>query len=224
MPTFEYTLRRNLREIRRSFRAQQRQALVLVKPSVAATPEVYRCPWCLRDPVYVHYHDNEWGRLCTDDLKLFEFLVLETSQAGLSWLTVLKKRENYRALFAGFDPVKVADFTQADVDRMVLDPGIVRSRRKINAAINNAQVFLGIKREYDRFADYIFTFLPERRPIVNNPARVIEIPANTPYSDALAADLRKRGMQFIGSTICYAHLQAAGFVNDHLVKCSFKHA
>ena len=224
MPSFEYTLRRNLREIRRSFYAQQRQALLLVKPSVAASPEVWRCPWCLRDPVYVQYHDTEWGKLCTDDRKLFECIVLETSQAGLSWLTVLKKRENYREAFAGFDPVKVAKFTEADVDRMVTNPGIIRSRAKIKAAINNAKVFLSISKEFDGFSNYLFSFLPDRKPIHNSVNRLIEIPAHTPISDRLAVDLKKRGMKFIGSIICYAHLQATGYINDHLNKCSFKNS
>ncbi len=221
MPTFEYNLRRNLRELRRSINA--RPKLVPVKPADdGAPPEIYRCPWCLRDPLYIQYHDTEWGKLCTDNQRLFEFLVLETSQSGLSWFTILKKRENYRAAFAGFDPHRVANFTDAHIDRLVTNPGIIRSRPKIAAAVNNAQTFLAITREFDTFANYLLTFFPDRKPIHNSVNRLIEIPATTPLSDRIAADLKKRHFKFIGSTICYAHLQATGFINDHLNKCAFK--
>jgi len=194
------------------------------RPRVRQTPdkEIFRCPWCLTDPLYTRYHDDEWGKFCADDQRIFEFITLEAAQAGLSWFTILKKREGYRAAFAGFDPVKVANFTNADIERLVLDAGIVRCRAKIVAAIRNAQVFLEIAKERGSFADYLLDFFPQRKPIVNKVGRLEDIPASTPLSGRIAVDLKKRGLKFFGPTICYAHLQATGFVNDHLDACAFK--
>ena len=181
-----------------------------------------RCGWCGTDPLYVAYHDNEWGREVNDDQTMFEFLVLESAQAGLSWITILRKRENYRKAFAGFHVKKVAAFTSKDVDRLMLDAGIVRNRLKIEATINNARCFLEIQKEFGSFCDYLRSFLPDGKPIINQWKTLDEIPASTPLSDAISKDMKKRGFKFFGSTICYAHLQATGYVNDHLMDC-FRH-
>jgi DNA-3-methyladenine glycosylase I len=186
------------------------------------TDEVRRCGWCGDDPLYVRYHDEEWGRLVDDDHTMFEFLVLEGAQAGLSWLTILRRREGYRQAFAGFDVHKVARFTAADVERLLVDPGIIRNRLKIESAISNAQRFLEIQEEFGSFCGYLRSFLPDGKPIVNHWTALSEIPASTPLSDAISKDMKKRGFRFFGSTICYAHLQAVGYVNDHLVDCSFR--
>lgn len=178
-----------------------------------------RCSWCLGDPEYIRYHDEEWGRPVYDDKKLFEFLVLESAQAGLSWLTILRKREGYRNAFANFDPVKVAQFTEKDVERLMQDAGIIRNRQKIAAAIGNARVFLDIQKEFGSFSDYIWGFLPDRKPIVNNRSDQGTVPARTELSDRISADLKKRGFKFFGSTICYAHMQATGMINDHIQDC-----
>jgi len=172
--------------------------------------------------LYTRYHDDEWGKFCDDDQRLFEFLTLEASQAGLSWFTILKKRENYRAAFAGFDPEKVARFTAADEARLLNDAGIVRCRAKITASIRNARVFLDVAKERGSFADYLLSFFPNRTPVNNSVTRMEDIPATTPLSTQIAKDLKKRGMKFFGPTICYAFLQATGFVNDHLDACAFK--
>ncbi|MCK9469356.1 MAG: DNA-3-methyladenine glycosylase I [Porticoccaceae bacterium] len=184
----------------------------------ATTDTLVRCPWCGSDPLYQHYHDNEWGVPCYDDDKLFEFLVLESAQAGLSWITVLRKRENYRRAFAGFDAQKIARFNKRSVERLMNDAGIVRNRQKIEAAINNARVFLTIREEFGRFSDYFWNFC-DGSPIVNRFATLAEVPASTPLSDTISKDMKQRGMRFFGSTICYAHMQAMGMVNDHLVGC-----
>ncbi len=181
-----------------------------------------RCPWCGDDPLYCDYHDREWGREVRDDGVMFEFLTLESAQAGLSWITILRKREGYRRAFHGFDPVKVAAMTDADVERLMCDPGIIRNRLKIKAAIDNARLFLEVQREFGSFCDYLRGFLPEGRPVVNNRKSLAEIPASTPLSDAIARDMKRRGFKFFGTTICYAHLQAVGYVNDHLADCSFR--
>jgi len=178
-----------------------------------------RCDWCGDDPLYVKYHDEEWGRLVEDDQKMFEFLVLESAQAGLSWITILRKRENYRKTFAKFDAKKVAKFDAADVERLMNDPGIVRNRLKINAAISNARCFLAIQKEFGSFCAYLRTFLPKGQPIVNRWKTIDEIPPRTELSDTISKDMKRRGFKFFGSTICYAHLQATGFVNDHLLGC-----
>jgi DNA-3-methyladenine glycosylase I len=185
--------------------------------------EIKRCGWCGDDPLYRDYHDNEWGREVTDDLKMFEFLTLESAQAGLSWITILRKRENYRWAFAGFDVERVAAFTDADVERLITtDSGIIRNRLKVKAAITNARAFINVQREFGSFYAYLRSFLPSGEPIVNNWTTLDQIPASTPLSDAIAKDMKRRGFKFFGTTICYAHLQAVGYVNDHLVDCHFR--
>ena len=180
---------------------------------------IIRCGWCGNDPLYIKYHDEEWGKEVTDDAKMFEFLVLESAQAGLSWITVLRKRESYRKAFASFDAKKVARFTDADVERLVLDEGIIRNRLKIKAAISNAKLFLDIQKEHGSFCSYLKSFLPNGKPLINHWKTLSEVPASTPLSDAIAKDMKKRGFKFFGTTICYAHLQAVGYVNDHLTEC-----
>ena len=184
---------------------------------------IQRCGWCTSTPVYIKYHDDEWGKEVTDDLKMFEFLVLESAQAGLSWLTILKKRDAYRNAFADFNAEKVAAMTEQDVERLMLDSGIIRNRLKIKATITNAQHFLEIQQEFGSFCHYLKTFLPEEKPIINHWISLSQIPASTPLSDAISKDMKKRGFKFFGTTICYAHLQAVGFVNDHLEGCAFKY-
>lgn len=178
-----------------------------------------RCGWAGTDDLYVKYHDEEWGRLVTDDKTLFEFLVLESAQAGLSWITILRKREGYRKAFHDFDAERVAAMTPDDVERLMQFEGIVRNRLKIAATITNARCFREIQHEFGSFYNYILSFFPERKPIVNHYRSLKEIPASSPESDAMSRDMKKRGFKFFGSTICYAHLQAAGFVNDHLEGC-----
>ena len=177
-----------------------------------------RCSWCGDDALYVAYHDKEWGCPVHDEGRHFEFLLLETQQAGLSWITILRKREAYRKAFAGFDPAKVARFTEARVEKLLLDPGIVRNRRKIEAAVKNARAFLEVEEEFGSFDAYAWGFV-DGKPVVNHRRRLSEIPATTPLSDRLSADMKRRGFAFIGSTTVYAHLQAIGVVNDHLVSC-----
>jgi len=181
-----------------------------------------RCGWCKSDPVYLKYHDEEWGREVTDDAKMFEFLVLESSQAGLSWITILKRRDGYRNAFADYDAKKVAEFTGEDVERLMQDTGIIRNRSKILATISNAKRFLDVQSEFGSFCNYMKSFLPNGKPIINQWKTLSEIPASTPLSDAISKDMKKRGFKFFGTTICYAHLQAVGYVNDHLSDCQFK--
>lgn len=178
-----------------------------------------RCGWCGTDKLYVEYHDREWGKLVTDDRKLFEFLVLESAQAGLSWLTILRKREGYRQAFCGFNPVRVAQMTDEDVERLMQFDGIVRNRLKIKATITNARLFLDIQKEFGSFYNYTLSFFPDRQPITHTIRSLSEIPVSSPESDAMSRDMKKRGFKFFGTTICYAHLQASGFVNDHLAAC-----
>ena len=168
------------------------------------------------------YHDEEWGVPVHDDRVLFEFLILEGAQAGLSWSTILKKRENYSEVFAGFDPEKVARFTKRDVDRLLGDAGIIRNRAKILAAVNNAQRFMEVREQFGSFDAYIWRFV-NGATIVNEIRKLSDYPATSRESDALSKDLRQRGFKFVGSTVCYAHMQATGMVNDHLVAC-FRHA
>lgn len=178
-----------------------------------------RCGWCGSDELYVKYHDTEWGKLVTDEKGLFEFLVLESAQAGLSWITILRKREGYRQAFCDFNAGRVAQMSDEDVERLVKFDGIVKNRLKIKATITNARLFLAVQKEFGSFYDYTLSFFPDRKPIVNSFRLLSEIPASSPESDAMSKDMKKRGFKFFGSTICYAHLQAAGFVNDHLVGC-----
>lgn len=178
-----------------------------------------RCGWCGTDELYVKYHDEEWGRPVTDDGKLFEFLVLESAQAGLSWITILRKREGYRKAFCNFDAGKVARMTDDDVERLMHFDGIVKNRLKIKATITNARLFLAVQEEFGSFRDYTLSFFPGGKPITNHFRSLNEIPASSPESDAMSRDMKKRGFKFFGPTICYAHLQASGFVNDHLTGC-----
>ena len=178
-----------------------------------------RCPWVdLTKEDYISYHDLEWGVPVCDDRLLFEFITLEGAQAGLSWYTVLRKRENYRALFDGFDPVKVAAYDQGKMESLLRDPGIIRNKQKVAAAVNNAQRFLEVQKEFSSFSDYIWRFVGGQ-PKVNELREDSDFQATTAESDALSKDLRQRGFKFVGSTICYAHMQATGMVNDHTKDC-----
>jgi DNA-3-methyladenine glycosylase I len=177
-----------------------------------------RCEWATSHPLYIEYHDNEWGTPLHDDQKLFEFLVLEGAQAGLSWITILKKRENYRTAFDDFDPRKVARYNQRKIAKLLNDPGIVRNRMKIEAAIQNARAFLQVQDEFGSFDQYIWQFV-DGKPIVNRWKTLSEIPAQTPLSETISRDLIKRGFRFVGPTIVYAHMQATGIVQDHVVSC-----
>jgi DNA-3-methyladenine glycosylase I len=180
--------------------------------------ELVRCPWCLGFDQYMTYHDEEWGVPVHDDKTHFEFLILEGAQAGLSWSTILKKREGYRKNFADFDPNKVARFSDKKLEKILLDPGIVRNRLKVYAAVTNAKQFLKVQKEFGSFNKYIWGFVGGK-PIVNKRKTMKEVPATTPESDALSKDLIKRGFKFVGSTVIYAHMQACGLVNDHLIEC-----
>jgi DNA-3-methyladenine glycosylase I len=177
-----------------------------------------RCDWCGSDPLYTAYHDNEWGIPVHDDRHLFEMLILEGAQAGLSWLTILKKRENYRKAFHGFDPLKIAAYTDSDRQRLLADPGIVRNRLKIDAAIRNAQGVLAITEQYGSLDAFLWRYV-DGMPRLNAWKSMAELPAKTEQSDAMSKDLKRLGFNFVGSTICYAFMQAVGMVNDHLVSC-----
>jgi DNA-3-methyladenine glycosylase I len=177
-----------------------------------------RCSWCGDDPLYVRYHDEEWGVPLHDDQKLFELLVLEGAQAGLSWITVLRKRESYRAAFDNFDARKMAIYTDADVARLLVNPGIVRNRLKVTSAITNAQAYLDVIDREGSFDQYLWQFV-DGKPIKNQWHTLSAAPTSTPESDCMSKDLKKRGFKFVGSTICYAFMQATGMVNDHMVSC-----
>lgn len=178
----------------------------------------FRCPWCLKFEQYIEYHDKEWGVPVHDDNVHFEFLILEGAQAGLSWSTILKKRDGYRKAFSDFDPKKVSRLTEARIEKILQDPGIVRNRLKVYSVINNAKRFLEVQKEFGTFDDYIWQFVGGK-PIVNKRKTVGDVPATTKESDALSKDLIKRGFKFVGSTVIYSHMQACGLVNDHLVNC-----
>ena len=180
--------------------------------------EKTRCGWCLKFDQYIQYHDEEWGAPVHNDQVHFEFLILEGAQAGLSWSMILKKREGYKKAFADFDPKKVARFTPARIEKILLDPGVVRNRLKVNAAVNNAKRFLEVQKEFGTFDKYIWGFV-RGKPKINRWKNLKEVPATTKESDALSKDLIKRGFKFVGSTVMYAHMQACGLVNDHLVDC-----
>jgi DNA-3-methyladenine glycosylase I len=180
-----------------------------------------RCAWASNE-LSIRYHDEEWGVPAHEDQRLFEFLLLEGAQAGLSWDTILRKRENYRAAFRGFDPARVARYDERQIERLLADPGIVRNRLKIQAAVDSARSFLDVQREFGTFDAYVWRFVGGR-PRVNSWRSLQEVPARTAESDALSKDLRRRGFRFVGSTICYAFMQAVGMVNDHLVDC-FRYA
>jgi len=180
-----------------------------------------RCGWCLGSELYMDYHDREWGVPCLDDGKLFEFVVLEGAQAGLSWITILRKRENYRRAFNNFDAQAVARYNARSVTRLMNDAGIVRNRLKIESTITNARSFLALQEEFGSFSNYFWRF-SEGQPIVNHWKTLSEAPATTALSDTISKDMKKRGFRFFGSTVCYAHMQAVGMVNDHMVDC-FRH-
>ena len=177
-----------------------------------------RCNWAENDPLYIDYHDTEWGVPVHDDQKLFEFLILEGAQAGLSWITILKKRNNYQKAYNQFQVEKVARYSDKKIQRLLANPGIVRNRLKIQSSITNAQAFIEIQSEFGSFDKYLWNFV-ERKPIQNNWKTLAQIPVTTSVSDALSLDLKKRGFKFVGSTICYAYMQAVGLVNDHVTNC-----
>lgn len=181
--------------------------------------KIKRCHWANeKNPLYLDYHDNEWGVPVHDDIHHFEMLTLEGAQAGLSWETVLNKREHYRKVFLGFDPVKVARFTPIKIEKLLLDPGIIRNRLKVESTVSNAKAFLKIQKEFGSFDKYIWGFI-DNKPIKNTIKRMTDVPAKTPISDKISKDLKKRGFRFVGSTIIYAYMQAIGMVNDHLSDC-----
>ncbi len=186
--------------------------------SHASKKTITRCAWAGTDPLYIEYHDKEWGVPVHDDQKLFEFLVLESAQAGLSWITILRKRENYRKAFAGFDVKKVARFNEKKIAALLKNEGIVRNNLKVRAAINNAQRFLEVQKEFGTFAKYMWSFV-NNKPLQNKRKALAGIPATTAISDALAKDMKLRGFKFLGSTVLYAHMQAVGMVNDHISTC-----
>lgn len=183
--------------------------------------EITRCGWCEKDDLYRKYHDEEWGKPVFDDETIFEFLVLESFQAGLSWYTILKKRQNFREAFDDFDFKKIARYSTEKMEELMLNEGIIRNRLKILATINNAQKFQEIQLEFGTFSQYIWSFV-DGKPLVNYPQTLQDVPATTEISDALAKDLKKRGFKFLGSTVMYAHMQATGMVDDHLVDCHCK--
>lgn len=180
--------------------------------------DLFRCPWCTKFEQYIQYHDKEWGVPVHNDKIHFEFLILEGAQAGLSWSTILKKREGYRKIFADFNPEKVARFSEKKLEKILLDPAIVRNRLKVYAAVNNAKRFLEVQKEFGGFDKYIWQFV-NNKPIVNKWKTMKQVPATTRESDALSKDLISRGFKFVGSTVMYAHMQACGLVNDHLIDC-----
>lgn len=176
------------------------------------------CPWCGQDPLYRRYHDTEWGVPVHEDAVLFEFLILEGAQAGLSWITVLRKREHYRRAFNHFDAERVAAFDAARIEALLQDPGLIRNRLKMESAVSNARAFLDVQAQFGSFDRYIWGFV-DGRPIVNRFASTVEVPAVTPLAETISRDLKRRGFRFVGPTIVYAHMQATGMVNDHLVTC-----
>lgn len=182
--------------------------------------QAHRCEWAGDDPVYIAYHDHEWGRPVHDDNKLFEMLILEGMQAGLSWITILRKREAFRAAFDGFQPEKVALYDEEKIEKLMGDKGIIRNRRKIEAAIQNAKIFLEIQKNYGSFDKFIWEYV-DHKPIIGNPKSAADLPANTPLSDRISRDLKKLGFKFVGSTIIYSFMQAVGMVNDHVVDCGW---
>ncbi|MFN7098169.1 MAG: DNA-3-methyladenine glycosylase I [Gammaproteobacteria bacterium] len=177
-----------------------------------------RCHWASNDPLYIEYHDHEWGVPVYDEQKLFEFILLEGAQAGLSWITILKRRENYRQAFDQFDPYKIARYNEKKLSSLLNDPGIIRNRLKVQAAVLNAQAFLQVKQELGNFTDYLWQFV-DGKPIINHWSSASDVPVSTSVSDAMAKDLKKRGFKFVGTTICYAFMQAVGMVNDHTTNC-----
>lgn len=177
-----------------------------------------RCKWCIGIPIYEAYHDHEWGVPVYDDQKLFEFLILETFQAGLSWITILKKRENFRLAFDQFDYQKIALYNETKIQELLQDSGIIRNQLKVRSAVANAIAFMEVQQEFGSFSKYIWQFT-DGKPIINTPQHLKEVPATTPLSDAISKDLKKRGFKFVGSTVVYAHMQATGMVDDHVADC-----
>lgn len=177
-----------------------------------------RCSWCGEDELYIKYHDKEWGIPVFDDRKQFEFMVLESAQAGLSWITILRKREAYRKAYENFDPVKVAEFDENKVEELLKNDGIIRNRRKIESSINNAKRFIEVQREFGSFSEYLWRFV-DYKPIVDKWKSEAEVPAKTELSERISLDLKKRGFKFLGPVIVYSHLQATGLINDHIVDC-----
>ena len=177
-----------------------------------------RCDWCGAEPIYVDYHDKEWGVPVHDDRLHFEMIILDGAQAGLSWITILKRRDGYRKAFDNFDVNKVSRYTDKKIEKLLLDPGIIRNRLKVNSAVKNAKTFLKIQKEFGSFDEYIWQFV-NKKTIQNKWKQMSDLPAKTAESDAMSKDLKKRGFSFVGSTICYAYMQAAGMVNDHIVNC-----
>ena len=177
-----------------------------------------RCHWSAGDSLYEAYHDDEWGKPVYDDETLFEFLILETFQAGLSWITILRKRENFRKAFDNFDYKKIAKYDQKKIDSLLQDAGIIRNKLKVNATVSNAQAFMKVQEEFGSFSKYIWGFV-NGKPIKNKFKSLSEVPANTPLSDTISKDLKKRGFKFVGTTVVYAHMQATGMVNDHVIDC-----
>jgi DNA-3-methyladenine glycosylase I len=186
------------------------------------TPNRVRCPWCGDDPLYVAYHDQEWGVPSYDDAHLFEMLILEGQQAGLSWITILKKRENFRAALDGFDPERIARYTPGRIEKLMQNPGIIRNRLKLEAAVKNARGFLAAQDEFGSFARYLWSFVGDA-PIQHAISSMAQVPVTTPESDRMSKALKQRGFSFVGSTICYSLMQATGLVNDHLVSC-YRHS
>ena len=181
-----------------------------------------RCLWCGNDPLYMEYHDLEWGKQVKDDKTLFEFMILESAQAGLSWITILKRRPQYKEAFADFDVQAVAKFTPEDVEHILTNTGVVRHRRKIETSITNAQIFIKIQEDFGSFYEYLYQFMPNRERIENNILTQKDTAVTSLESDLISKDLKKRGVKFFGSTICYAYMQAVGMVNDHLNSCAFR--
>ena len=182
------------------------------------TAEKIRCPWCGQNELYVRYHDEEWGVPLKDDQKLFELLILECAQAGLSWLTILKRRENYRAAFEGFDPHTIARWEKSHIERLMNDERVIRNRKKIESTLQNARAFISMQKEFGSFSRWLWNHV-DNNPIVNSPKTMSDIPATTPLAEILSRELKARGFLFVGPTIMYSYMQSAGLVNDHLVDC-----
>lgn len=180
--------------------------------------EKVRCSWCGSDPLYINYHDEEWGTPVTDDKVLFEYLILETFQAGLSWITILRKRENFRSAFDDFDYHKISTYKDPKIEVLLNNTGIIRNKLKIAAAISNASAFIKVQEEFGSFSNYLWSFV-DNNPVRNHPTSALEVPATSPLSDNISKDLKKRGFKFVGSTVMYAYLQAVGVINDHIVDC-----
>ncbi len=183
--------------------------------------QLVRCAWCKGDPLYERYHDEEWGKPVYDDETLFEFLLLETFQAGLSWITILRKRESFAEAFDNFDYKAIAKYGEEKIEELLQNPGIIRNRLKVLAAVSNAQAFMKVQEEFDSFSKYFWGF-SDGKPVHNKFTSLNQVPATTPLSDAISKDMKKRGFKFVGSTVIYAHMQATGMVNDHIMECDFR--